>query len=277
MFPTATLDWLTNAIGKGRHGPHVEFVLMTPQIAKALLANNEDNRPIRPRVAAIANDIREGRWVFNGEPIIISTNGQVNDGQHRLKAVVDADRPALMAVSFGFARETRLSVDQGCVRGAGDYLQMANIPNAVLLASITRFILSYEAGDGTQLQAHHSTSKIEISERAMADAGLARSATFSATHSHHLKSLCTPTVIGAAHYLFTKMCEQDGDDFLRQVIIGEDIRHGDPAFAVRKAFIALRRKSQPAMMEILMRGWNAYRRNDKLVIAKVFGQFPSIS
>ena len=65
--------------------------LVTPKMAEALLSRNGGNRPVIwtgpvRSVSAYAAAMSRGEWVLNGEPIIISSTGELNDGQHRLHA-----------------------------------------------------------------------------------------------------------------------------------------------------------------------------------------------
>ncbi|NCC66460.1 MAG: hypothetical protein EOM15_17640 [Spirochaetia bacterium] len=64
---------------------------ITPEMATRMLSGNKDNRAInKSRVTLYAKAMKEGRWVENGQTIIISTDGFLIDGQHRLTALVAA-------------------------------------------------------------------------------------------------------------------------------------------------------------------------------------------
>lgn len=68
-----------------------EVVEITPQFAEFMLSCSSGNRNInRKRVSLYADAMKNGEWVENGESIIVSTTGNVIDGQHRLSAVVMA-------------------------------------------------------------------------------------------------------------------------------------------------------------------------------------------
>lgn len=67
------------------------IVRVTPEIATEWLAKNNDNRAINnSRVNLYSSAMRDGHWVENGQPIIISTDGYLIDGQHRLTALIRA-------------------------------------------------------------------------------------------------------------------------------------------------------------------------------------------
>lgn len=69
------------------------IVHYTPAMALAVLEASCDSNP-RPvsqsHVDAIAAEIKAGGFMFNGEPIIFDEKGRLIDGQHRLRAIVQA-------------------------------------------------------------------------------------------------------------------------------------------------------------------------------------------
>ena len=65
-----TMQWLLSAIEMGAHGFFADKAILTPDMARELLDRNPANRSIvRSRVETYANDMRAGRWAFNGEPL----------------------------------------------------------------------------------------------------------------------------------------------------------------------------------------------------------------
>jgi hypothetical protein len=70
-----------------------QVVTITPEMAEKLLENNDHNRKVtQSRVNEYAQEIKDGMWLNNGESIIVSKSGRLLDGQHRLLAVVKAER-----------------------------------------------------------------------------------------------------------------------------------------------------------------------------------------
>jgi len=69
----------------------VVFIDITPSYAHKLLTKNKENRRInKTRVKQYATSMARGEWVDNGQTIVISDNGLLIDGQHRLSAVVES-------------------------------------------------------------------------------------------------------------------------------------------------------------------------------------------
>src|SRR5262245_19389750 len=90
---TLTLPPLTTNGTAPPPAPDIAAQLMTitPQMAADLLKDRPPNRPIsKARVRLMIEDMRAGRWVDNGEPLILTEDLRVLDGQHRLQAVMDS-------------------------------------------------------------------------------------------------------------------------------------------------------------------------------------------
>lgn len=67
---------------------NAELVEITPELAKKLLSSNDDNRKVNSsRVSQYAKAMAGGRWMETGQPIIVSEEGMLIDGQHRLEAI----------------------------------------------------------------------------------------------------------------------------------------------------------------------------------------------
>ncbi len=68
-------------------------MLVTPELARLWLSKNDGNRPIdERRVQDFEEDMLAGRWRKKGGiPIIITSSGELRNGQHRLTALVRAN------------------------------------------------------------------------------------------------------------------------------------------------------------------------------------------
>ena len=87
---------------------------ITPEIAKTMLGENVNNRRIsRDNVNLFAREIRNGEWRFNGEAIKFGKDGRLLDGQHRLLAVIAADKPLTTLVIRGLEDETQQTMHLG--------------------------------------------------------------------------------------------------------------------------------------------------------------------
>ncbi len=120
---------------------------MTPELAERILANNRDNRLVREaHVLELASRMDRGEWQMNGEAIIISDTGELNDGQHRLSAVCVSGETVPMLLVFGPKRESRSTVDVGLKRSLANHLQMVGEKNSNALAAAVNYCVQYDAG-----------------------------------------------------------------------------------------------------------------------------------
>ena len=114
---------------------------ITPDLARDLLEMNTNNRRLDEKVVNLyAQDIKNGNWILSGEPIIISSEGYILDGQHRLAAVIKADIPIKTLLVWGSPADAFKVIDTGKVRTGGDifYIAGVNCANTVS-GSLSRY------------------------------------------------------------------------------------------------------------------------------------------
>lgn len=116
------------------------FEIITPQVAKVILNNNAGNRVISDkRVLEYVNKMKSGLYKEGtAEPLKISKQGRLLDGQHRLTALIKAN----LNVEFLVARDLDEKIfdvlDTGKNRGASDVLAMIGCPNETLCAAVIK-------------------------------------------------------------------------------------------------------------------------------------------
>lgn len=272
-----TVHWLNKCIERGKGEVFSETIEMNPGLAGELLKRNPDNRNIREtKVLQYERDMRACRWEFNGEPIIISKDGLINDGQHRLRALVEANVTVPLLFVFGVEREARLTVDQGAARSAGDYLGMEGVENSAAAASIGRMVIAIERERHARLYRAQDVTNIEIRRRVQADSKIADAARYAMSHYKYTRAFAAPAVVGTAFYLLSEVHPDDAKDFMDQVCVGENLRRTEPAYAVRDALLSLTKGQRGAQLEVIFRGWVKFRAGQPLQIAKVLGHFPEL-
>lgn len=258
-----TVHWFNECVERGKRSVFSESISVTPGLAAEMLRRNENNRSIRAAKAEqYANDMRAGNWTFNGEPIIIADTGELNDGQHRMQAIIDANTIVEMLFVFGLPRASRETIDQGAARGASDYLGMGGMPNASTAATIARLAIAYEASDGQNID-NRLVTNAQVVARVRNDPQITESAHFAVTTGRTANQYVAGTIIGFCHYLFTGIDADDAQEFLGQVCSGAGLKPGSAALAVRERLLASGKARQPKVA-ILFRGWNFYRRNMKV-------------
>lgn len=151
---------------------------VTPELAVYWLENQATNRKINDTyVNRLAEDMREGRWVFPGDPLKFNNQGKLIDGQHRLSAVVKLGIPQQFVILNGYKEESIKVLDLGKARSAdhvGQILGMAttsnhtacinalNLPHSHLTYSIPKILNLWNIyGDGIKFacQSHGGCAK----------------------------------------------------------------------------------------------------------------------
>lgn len=129
-------------------GVYFTSEVITPELANDLLSTNlNSQRPMKKTVvnryaAAIMND----EWVNNGESIKIDCNNSLIDGQHRLRAIIKANKPVRMTVARNIDPRSFSSIDTGVSRTSSDNLKIMGFKNTNVLAASALDLLIIERG-----------------------------------------------------------------------------------------------------------------------------------
>ena len=99
------------------HFNGLRTMVIDPTAAHRLLETNTANRRVSlRRVSQLADQMRAGGFENTGEPIIISDEGILNNGQHRLLAVIESGASVEMDLRFGIPRRAFVKTDTGAAR-----------------------------------------------------------------------------------------------------------------------------------------------------------------
>jgi hypothetical protein len=101
-------------------------VQITPAVAQRMLERNTHNRKISEKVIAkYVAEIKAGEWRLTPGGIGFDDHGVLVDGQHRLSAIVRADQPVPMLITFGLPSACQEKVDRQRRRTLFDALYLA--------------------------------------------------------------------------------------------------------------------------------------------------------
>ena len=115
---------------------------ITPKMAKEFLKNNAINRNLNENnLTFLENEIITGRFEYNGESIIIASDGGLLDGQHRLQAVVNAGIPIIANLVQGVNSNTMGTIDTGRARTSSDLFHIQGTANSVVKSASSRKIM----------------------------------------------------------------------------------------------------------------------------------------
>lgn len=267
--------WLNDRIAHAeKEGAFTETVILTPVLAELLLERNPNNRNVREKaVVSYATDIKNGDWAFNGESIKLSVEGLLNDGQHRCHAVIRAGRSIKTSIAFGLARETRMTVDQGAVRTAGNYLSMAGHSGSNHIAAIATMIWRYETL-GTLDSRSGSPTKTQVSHVVEENPSISESLAAIPSGASIGRSR---SVLAFCHFLLAKRARIHADSFILRLCLGDGLTRKDPIFWCRERLMSDHKMRAGEKAELILRTWNAYRRgNVQTKSSPITGELPHI-
>lgn len=122
----------------------VELVYITPVLAKNYLRYNTKNRKHSNRhVSFLENQMNNNLFIENGETIVFDINGNLMDGQHRLKAIVKSGKSYYIPIIRGAVTNSMATYDTGKNRSASDVLTLNGYQNCNVLASLIKNIYQY--------------------------------------------------------------------------------------------------------------------------------------
>ena len=258
-------QWLDRKLQQVRRfGMSAEVAEITPAMATVLLANNPNNRALVGNVVKrLADDMRAGCWQLNGEAVIVADTGELNDGQHRLTAVIEAGIPMRTIITFGAARETRRTTDTGAAKTPGHILGMSGIANGGAVASAIKVLLNLQAG--AQVIQKRSISEIEAA--LMDNLDIMEGSAPAISAARRFKS--SQGVFTALHYLMAKHDKARAALFFEMLDKGLGLTDPrDPVFRLRlrleenvSAKAKLRRHEVAAL---IVKSWNAWVQGRKV-------------
>jgi hypothetical protein len=140
--------FLTDLISARARNMFSHTIKFTPAMAQYVLdKHNGDNRTLSPsRVEKYANEMKYGNFILTAQGISFGKNGLLNNGQHRLAAVVRSRITVEFYVTFGEDRAAFSVIDTSAARTGGDILSIMKYKNANNLAAAARSLFSIEDG-----------------------------------------------------------------------------------------------------------------------------------
>lgn len=269
--------WIEDRVRRSDREVFSEVALLTPVLAELLLSRNPDNRHIRQsKVDIYATDIRNGDWTLNGETIKISKNGLLNDGQHRCHAVIAASASIKTVFTFGVERASRMTVDQGAARTAGNYLAMGGVENANQVAAVASLIWQVQSFGRIVNSGRDKPTKAQISQTAAEHHDILTSIKAIPSNARIGRSR---SVLAFCHYRIVRAtsAKNYADSFFLRLVLGEGLTRNDPIYHCRERLLSDQRMTAAERVEIILRTWNAHRKGQKQTkCSPVLGEMPAV-
>ena len=219
---------------------------ITPGRTRALLASNTFNRPlVKRRVAQYAEDMRRGRWQLNGEPIIVSAQGLLLDGQHRLHAVVESGATVQLLVVRGVAQEAFAGIDTGGKRSAAVMLGLQGERNASTLAAAATLLWQHRHGKPLGGGVH--PTRLALSALLQQEPGL-RASVELVRAGDGPKRLVSPAVLAFCHHVFSQSDAELADELVEKLRTGAGLAIHSPILVLRNRLVSTRTTRTKALV-----------------------------
>jgi len=198
----------------------VRWLKINPDMAAYLLAeHNHKNRKIKDAVLKrIERSLRKGLFVPNGETIIVDVEGEIINGQTRLKACVNTGVSFISLVVWGVPTRAWLTVDQVSTRQAGDMLTQLEFAEPKVTAVAAKWFQAFiedAVGIGRR-SGGLEASPDRVVEIAKEHRGLEASSVFIASRKR-LKRLIGAGPAAALHYLCRAVDAAKADSWFLQL------------------------------------------------------------
>jgi hypothetical protein len=242
--------------------------LITAAKARKYLDKCARNRPVSDtHVKRLAAALKAGEWKLNGETLKFNDKEELEDGRHRLSAIIVSDTPMLTFVTRGLPSNNGVfdTIDTGLKRSVGHMFARGGEQNYALLAGAVSYLWRFLRGNlqtGHRISPRHAEAKAILLEHpGLRDSIIA---------GRKLKGLMSPSMAVCLHYLFCKKSQEQADEFVEFVATGENLSKSSPKTS--GIYLLYRRlednraskEKLPAdeMFPLVVKAWNAYRRGE---------------
>jgi len=253
-----------------------------PEKALEYLENMEPNRRVSDdNMHKIANDMVDGEYLDElAYAIRLDTHSRLIDGQHRLWAIVESGKTFDFLVVRNLPTSSMDHIDKVLPRRVGDNHHRKGEKNASLLAaSLNLYNTFLESGIVMRSGGYKSltTTQSDAFLRDNPDIRLtvSKSEALRKVFKGHKATWAT------IYYILRLMDKEDADGFMTKVRTGEDLKAGNPIFALRSRLIAdmsaIRRLQPREYSALILKAWNLWRdgrSNVQVLTWKIGGENP---
>lgn len=243
------------------------LISVTPALAQDWLELNTHNRNVsQSTVDRYASDMAHGRWRHpTGETIIFDSLGRLQEGQHRLLAVIKSGKTIDFIVVTGADPHDFVVIDSGLKRKASNVLSMQGAPSAHNTASSCRNALllrdfRHLSWAGLAISPVTSAAVIEfynqhyqVVDESVRQASAAKQA---------VRIPLTQYAALAINVKLISAQTQMWEEFHDRVVSGHMLPTDSPVFALRRWAIGNTSNSggleQQRRTALITKAWNAY-------------------
>lgn len=241
----------------------MELEKITPEIAKRYLGNNVRNRNLKQRlVEQLASDIKGGDFHVTHQGIAFDAENNLIDGQHRLSAIILADKPVQMYVTRGLHKEMMNVVDIGSKRTQADVLSIHGYGNSTTLSAAGQVYYSFLNRDLNSLaNKKRYVNNFKLLEFVKEHPELLKAV--EVTHSNkRMKMLGSAGIIAAFYCIFHRNNKTKAAEFFRVLVDNHSEKRNHPAVILNEHILRKRAQNvkvtRAYLMAALIRAWENF-------------------
>lgn len=268
LFPNAVV----HVLRRSGAAVHIALVKIDPETAKKMIAYVPHwQRDIQPTTTKrIARDLSAGDFQFNGDTIVITSDQEVSNGQHRLHACVASGVSFETLIVEGVAREAFPTYDGTPPRQLSVVLEMQGEQYCGMLAATLRRLAHYLREGIFGVATITNPEGLDLLSE---NPGLRRSCAVAAT----AKDYRFKAALAFLHFVISTRNDSHSrrvkaDDFVEKIATGANLEPGHPVLALRSRMFAdhaeTGKLSERYMVAITINAWNAFLAGRKLKLAK---------
>lgn len=263
--------------------PDVSIEVITPEKAAIMLQLNRRNRKVNESlVDELVRQILSDGFLFNGDTVRLSWEVPVEgpdgplrdsqgnvvklpillDGQHRLHAIVKANKPVETIVVSGLDPKTQYTVDTGRKRTVGDAMRIDGEKESTNLGALLAGAWKWNSGD-RNFSTKPKPSPLECQKLFKEDEARIRRALDVGLQTGREFPDLSKSSLAVAHYILSELDKEHVAYFFRLVGSGLNLAEGNPVAALRKRAASYRRQGaqqQPMTMRrqvgLIIKAWN---------------------
>jgi hypothetical protein len=205
---------------------------ISPALAKTFLANMGPQRQPRPaKIAQYADDMRRGKWVFNGSSIVFDRQGKLRDGQNRMLALIKANVTLPFLVIRNASEDVIATIDTGMSRTFADVNHIQGVPNATDVGAAATWWWKYENNLMTRLDRTSHQQLAEVRDRHLNSIDQAIRMVKSAKTA---RAICYKSLLNFVTSYLIERAPNEAEKFLHLMDTGLGLTEKDPVFVLRR-------------------------------------------
>lgn len=247
------------------------LLTITPEVAYKALTYNEETlqRPVSfPTIKNYAEQMSNMMWRTAATPIAFDTSGGVQNGQHRLHAIVESGRSIDMWCFFGMDPSLFHVYDAGKKRTAGDIFSINGVSSPNQVSSIAKSIykfLHWTNQDHWSMDKKIRKLEMKLPADAYSYYGIlggeqALRPSLTLYYKASSESISNPGPIGALHFLCSEIDYDMAKEFFDRLCTGANLGPRSPVKKLRDHYLRAHGSIMPlTTFGLTARCWNACR------------------